>query len=74
MEFHETEVDEISWDSMENSMELHGIIFHEISWNSMKLRLMKFHGIPWKIPRNFMKFGFDRDGRVVIQCINGLLI
>jgi hypothetical protein len=30
MEFHETEVGEISWNSMENFMEIHGI-----SWNSV---------------------------------------
>jgi hypothetical protein len=32
IEFYESEVDGIPWNSLENSMEFHG----------------KFHGIPWK--------------------------
>jgi hypothetical protein len=46
------------WNSMEFSLEFHGIPwnsiefygFHGIPLNFMKVRLMEFHGIPWKIP------------------------
>jgi hypothetical protein len=37
----------IPWICMEFSMKFHGI-----PRNFMKLRLMEFHGIPWKIPWN----------------------
>jgi hypothetical protein len=49
MKFHGTDVDEISWNSMKNSM--------EILWN-----FMKFRGIPLNFVNswNFMKFGFGR--------------
>jgi hypothetical protein len=30
--------------------------FHGIPSNLMKVRLMEFHGIPWKIPWNLMEF------------------
>jgi hypothetical protein len=41
MEFHETQVDEISWNISCNFMEFHEIfyeIFHEISWNFMEFQ------------------------------------
>jgi hypothetical protein len=49
------------WNFMEFSMEFHSMEFSMefyeaevdgIPWNFMKLRLMEFHGIPWKIQWN----------------------
>jgi hypothetical protein len=49
------EFNEIPWNSIEFSMEFHGI-FHGIPLNLMKLRLMEFHGIQWNSIENSMEF------------------